>query len=108
MSNNHITPAQFTERYCPDYEERNHNKEEQVSFSGDWRIGVMLEDVMFADAIENFRQTVWQEACEAQREECAGTVRFESRIYLPEHLRDESYYACKNACIPEPTKNEWK
>lgn len=110
---NKMIQAQFTERYCPDYEERNFNKEEQVNFSGDWRIGVMLEDAMFAEALENFRQTVWREACEAMRERCQERL---DEAY--EYDRDddgrlgqfEKLYRrnsmIEDVLIPEPPKNE--
>lgn len=77
---NKMTTAQFTERYCPDYEEKKRklnvlkSKANTPKYSMErgeiCRQKKNLSASMFAEAAENFRQAVWREACEAMRKRC--------------------------------------
>lgn len=118
MGANQITPTQFVKDNLPDYERRLEQArfdygeahcwelDPDTNFNFNWAMS------MFVEALENFRQSVWQEACEVMRSQCQEIL---DDAY--EYDRDdngklwqfEKLYrlnAMGAALIPEPPKNE--
>lgn len=94
---NNITPAQFVKDNLPNHEERFCKW-----VNGDNGIGCMSPESFhghhFPEALENFRQSLWRDACEAMRKECILAYR-----QAPATVDDE-IGAMSRVPIPNPNR----
>ena len=111
MEKENLTPAQFVERWLPDFENRRAENHIYSMMSED---GQIFTDVVFPEALAAFeahiRQETWREACEAQRKECAKAATVERVVIGHNGTHNEFGYVVShesiiNAPIPEIPKN---
>lgn len=134
MKAGYMTTAQFIEKYCPDYEEKNRklnvlkSKANTSKYSKErgeiCRRKENLSESMFAEALENFRKKAfmggynaqtdeiaelcrdtWNEACEAMREKCLSLC-WAGWEPSCDNCYDSNLDRMKKAPIPEPPKKK--
>ncbi len=109
MKNENITPAQFVEKWLPDFTRRYANLQNQCQTHSnaicaadrrEWYEEAFPEALAAFEA--HIRQETWREACEAMRNDCA--------IAVQDSLCDNCYCRVINviedAPIPEMPKNQ--
>ena len=115
-----ITHAQFVDEWLPDRNEKWKAHEKET-----WSVAAMnagsfgmhglqqrwFWERYFPEALENFRATVWQQACEVQRKLCATTAGTAVKVLTDtgnEEVREIMARVTTSliAHIPKITKNE--
>lgn len=115
MEKSQMTLEQFVKDNLSDYDRRL-----TYFFGGDddnpvtiTQLGVRaFTKEKFAEALENFRQSVWRQACEEMRSQCQDALDWvyeydtddDGRLWQFEKLYRQD--AIESILIPEPPKNE--
>ncbi len=105
METKEITPAQFVEEWLPKSEElwRDFIAKDNTHTVSPNTAKMMFTMKYFPEALENFRESVWRQACEMMREKCSLRV---NDIFLPREVGIVVRTHIQITSIPEITESK--